>query len=436
MAYNIAEEEFMKGLDVISMMKIRASWGKTGNQAISPFQTLPTVASGNDYPYLGTGSRQTGYMMGSPGNDNLKWETTAQTNIGLDLGFFNQRLTITADLYKKTTTDLLMSAQLPAFTGFTSIISNVGSIENKGLELQIAATPVATRDIRWTSDANISFNRSKVLKMSTDRFNINTNTGGGYNIYGSGFALKQLRIGEPVEQMYGWVCLGTWSTAEAAEAAKYGRAPGEQKFLDVYLRDNPGAEVRNNITRAVDGDEIIGNAAPKFFYGWNNNISYKEFMLSFLIQGSYGNDIFNATRIRAARSNNGTFGELRNRWTVDNQNTDVPGFIPAFERSQLDLGRDRMNPSDNRWSRWVEDGSYIRLKNIILNYALPKSLIGSWPVERLSFYIAATNLVTITKYSGFDPEVSSFNVRAGALGIDLSNYPTARTYSVGLNITF
>jgi len=443
-AWNIAEEDFLKSVELISLLKIRATWGQTGNQATSPFQTLATVSSQSDwmYPYLGTGSRQVGYRMGRPANPGLKWETTAQTNLGIDLGFFQQRLTLSVDLYKKTTTDLLLDKQMPTFTGFTSALYNVGSVENKGIEITAIATPVITRDFRWTTDFNISMNRDKVLKLADDLpMLIATNTGGGYNFSGAGFNLKQLRVGEPLEQMYGWVCLGTWGAHEEAEALSYNLLPGDAKFLDVLRRDHPEEAIRNNLTQAVDGEQVIGNANPKFYFGWNNQISYKIFNLQFLIQGSYGNDIFNGTRIRLEDSSlGGTSGNLRNRWTINNQNTYVPAYTSDYYRAVekgVRASTSKMRPSDNRSSRWIEDGSYIRLKYITLSVNVPQSAINSWPIDKLLFYVSATNLMTITNYSGYDPEVSSFNARGtGGLGIDMSNYPTARVYTLGINLTF
>ena len=193
------------------------------------------------------------------------------------------------------------------------------------------------------------------------------------------------------------------------------------------------------ITRAADGNEVIGNATPKFFYGWHNNLTYKSFDLTFLIQGSYGNDIFNAVRIKTENPSNGLSTNLNNRWTSENQNTDVPVFLSSRERNALNLGANQTSGIgvDQRSSRWVEDGSYVRLKNITLTYNLPVSILSKIHVSRLAAYVTGMNLITITKYTGYDPEVSSFNAGgAGGLGIDLSNYPTAKTVLFGLNLTF
>jgi outer membrane receptor protein involved in Fe transport len=208
-----------------------------------------------------------GFALGRAANPNLKWETTEQTNVGLDLGLFNERLFATVDIYKKLTTDLLLNKQVEAYTGFTTILSNVGSIQNKGLEISVGGKPL-TGKLRWNTSFNISFNRSKVLALLDDTpLAIRTGTGGGYQIWGSGFSLKYLQVGQSVDQMRGYVNLGTWNEADKDAAKAMGQAPGEAKWKDV---NGDG-----KITRAGDGQEVIGNASPKFIYGWNNSISYK-----------------------------------------------------------------------------------------------------------------------------------------------------------------
>lgn len=435
LAWKASNENFIKNLNIFSNLKLRASWGITGNQGITPYQSLPSVISGANYPYNGTGIADIGFSLGTAGNPNLKWETTTQTDLGIDIGFFNERLNATVDVYNKETNDLLLEREVASYTGFSSILSNVGAISNKGLEITIGATPIAKKDFKWTTGANISFNKSKVLALAdgVSKLNINTNTGGGYNLNRNGSNLKQLRVGESVEQMYGYTYLGTWSEAERAQALAFGQLPGDAKWLDV---NGDG-----KINLAGDGNTIIGDANPKFIYGFNNSFVYKNFDLSFLIQGSQGNDIFNAVRIKTENPINGTSSNLNNRWTIDNQNTDVPAFTTTRIRNAQLVGHPNKVTlgNDNRFSRWVEDGSFVRLKNITLTYNLPASILNKIHVGRLSVYVTGANLITNTKYTGYDPEVSSFNrgnrVRAGGLGIDLSNYPTAKTFIFGLNLT-
>ncbi len=438
LAWKASEESFIKNLAVFSNLKLRGSWGKTGNQGIQPYQSLASVASGFNYPLDGTGTANIGFQLGTAANPNLKWETTAQTNLGIDLGFLDERITATVDVYKKKTTDLLMNQTLPNYTGFTSVLQNVGSIENKGLEISVNAKPIVGHDFTWTTGANISFNRDKILALANNNaaLPIITNTGGGYNIFKSGaWALKQLRVGHPVDDFYGYINQGTWNTSEAATALTFGQLPGDAKWKDVN-KDG-------TINIAGDGNQVIGNAAPKFIYGWNNTFTYKNFDLTFLIQGSYGNDIFNAVRIKTEGPAVGTSANLLNRWTSTNQNTPVPAFTSSQDRNSELSGHPskiKMNSADSRSSRWVEDGSYIRLKNITLTYNIPSSVLHVAHIAKLAVFATAVNPFTITGYTGYDPEVSSFNrgsrVRAGGLGIDLSNYPSAKTVLCGLNLTF
>ncbi|MCB0647103.1 MAG: TonB-dependent receptor [Saprospiraceae bacterium] len=435
-AWRLIEEEFIKDLNVFSNLKIRGSWGVTGNQAIQPYQSIGILGSGFNYSYLGDDGYNIGYAFSRPSNPNLRWESTAQTNVGLDLGFMKDRLTVSLDLYKKVTSDLLLNTRLENYTGFTSQLANVGSIENQGLEIAVGATPFVKKNFAWSTNLIFSTNQSKVLELAdgADYLDVRTNTGGGYNIWRGGLlSLKQLRIGEPIDQMIGYKVLGTWGLDEATEAKKYGQAPGDIKFLDV---NNDG-----QIRRADDGQEVIGNANPDFIFGWTNSLSYKGFDLNFLLQGVYGNQVFNATRIRTESAAYGTSANLNNVWTPDNQNTNVAGiYYTSQQRLEMDLGpsrtADATSGADNRWSNYVEDGSYLRLRNITLAYNLPTTLLSKVKIPKMSLNITAGNLFTLTKYSGYDPEVSSFNVRSeGGNGIDFSNYPSSRSIMFGLNIT-
>jgi TonB-linked SusC/RagA family outer membrane protein len=434
LAWRASEENFIKNLNVFSDLKFRGSWGQTGNQAIAVYGSLAKIGSGLNYPYNGFSTTDIGYGITSAPNVNLKWETTTQTDLGVDMSFFKGRLTATVDVYKKKTTDLLLNRPVPFYTGAPSaqLLDNVGSVENKGIEITIGADPV-TGSFRWNTSVNFTLNRSKVLKLVNSLpMGLRTNTGGGYQIYNAtSNSLMYLREGEPMGQMRGYIVDGTWAESEREEALSYGQLPGDQKYRDM---DKDG-----RITEAGDVT-LIGNSLPDFVFGWNNSISYKNFTLSFLIQGCKGNDIFNATRIQIEAPSKGTSTALNDRWTIDNQDTDVPAFTDQLTRRDALLGipsKVSLGRSPNRLSRYVEDGSYARLKNVTLGFDLPKSLIGKIGMTNLRTYIMAANLLTLTKYSGYDPEVSSFNVSTDAVrGIDLSNYPTVKTITIGINVTF
>lgn len=423
LAWKMSEEYFIKNLNFFTELKLRGSLGLIGNQAISPYQTIPAMISGQNYPYNGNDATDLGFVIGNPPNPNLKWESTTQSNIGLDVGIFKGRLNITVDLYKKKTKDLLLKRTLPGYTGFSSIMDNVGSVENKGLEISISGDPL-TGVVRWNTGFNISFNRNKVLSLGEDtRLEFKT-TYGGYSIK-NGF--MQLRVGEPFGQMYGYGYEGTWKTSEAAQAAVFGQLPGDPKYTD-FKQDG-----------SINSLDImkIGNAIPKFIFGWSNRVSFREFELLVLIQGSEGNDIFNEGRIRLESPFEGTSIRLLDRWTPDNENTDVPAFIDAVTRQNASLTNNVSLGSDGgRLQRYVEDGSYIRLKNITLGYSLPSDLIKKIGISKLRAYVSGTNLITFTKYTGYDPEVSAYNSNDAMIGVDLSNYPTARTITFGIDVTF
>ena len=431
--WKISEEDFIKNnLSWVSNLKIRGSYGQTGNQAVGAFASLANLGAGTDYPYYGRSSRDIGYRITSPANPGLKWETTEQLDLGIDIGLYNQRVTVSFDVYQKETRDLLLAKDLPRITGFNSATYNVGAIANKGIELTIEATPVISSDWQWTTGLNVSMNRSEILSLSTDLpLRVATNPGGGYQFYGSNWALKQLKVGESVDAMYGYRNLGMWTEAESAEAAKYGAMWGETKWYD--------ADGDYKINIGGDGNEVIGDANPKFYYGWNNTINYKNFGLTFLIQGSYGNDIFNAVRVRNERGGaSGLDRRAADYWSP----TNTKSFNPMMRSSRELSAFEKLHPStvsqgaDSRQSRWIEDGTYIRLKNITLSYRLPVSVTKALRIEGLSVYVSGTNLLTITDYTGYDPEVSSFNRVTGGSGIDLSNYPTAKTVTFGVNLNF
>lgn len=227
--------------------------------------------------------------------------------------------------------------------------------------------------------------------------------------------------------MRGWRYLGVWKESEATEAAKYGQLPGDPHFDDV---NNDGKINKLDTT-------LIGNSMPKFIFGWNNQFTYKNFDLFIQIQGKQGNDIFNVARI-ALEATDGTSARLLNRWTPQNQNSDIPGIIDARTREEAHLVNQISFPAStgNTNSRWIEDGSYVRLKNITLAYNFSKSLLKRILINNLKLYVSATNLVTITKYKGFDPEVSSFNGNDAQIGSDYNNYPQSKIFNVGINLSF
>lgn len=390
--WRISAEPFMKQFTMIDDLKIRGGWGKNGNQEgipnyaryglINYYRNTPTN------PASGPSAVQVTY-----GNPDLRWETTAQTNIGFDLSMFDYRVTLNADAYIKRTEDVLLNVQLSSSLPITSIQTNAGIIENKGIEFNLNTINV-DRKWKWSSDFNMSFNKNEVISLQyTDIYYFG-------RIYSNNQDVSILKKGLPLGSFFGYIADGVDPQT------------GNLKYKDF-----------NNNGIFDTGDRtIIGNAQPDFIFGFTNNISYKRFDLNIFIQGSYGNDIYNATRIDLEGmfdSKNQSIDVLR-RWKKPGDITDIPrsGSINNVRNS----------------SRFIEDGSYIRLKSLSLSYTLLDRNPKFKSINKLSVYATGRNLITLTKYSGFDPEVNAFGNSATELGIDYGTYPQSRSIIIGLNV--
>jgi TonB-linked SusC/RagA family outer membrane protein len=398
--WRISAEPFLKDVKAISDLKVRAGWGQNGNQeGLDPY-----AAYG-----LNTYTRQTATNpLSGPvinpskiaPNPDLKWETTTQTNVGIDLSLFDSRLSFTADAYIKKTSDLLLNVTLPPPTGYDYITRNSGSLENKGLEFVVSSVNVDKKDLRWSTDFNIAFNRNRITDLQLSQVYYYAGVENRDNII---ILQKGLALGT----FYGYVSEGV------------DLQTGNIKYKDVNGDGNVTPQDRT----------VIGSAQPKFTYGLNNNIDYKSWSLSFLLQGSQGNKVFNASRMETEgmydSKNQST--EVLHRWTTPGQVTDIP------KASNGDVTNSRTS------SRFVENGSFLRMKSTTLSYKLPESAISKLHLNKLMVYATAQNLFTITKYKGFDPEVNAFSTNANngvTLGIDYGTYPVARTFIVGLNLQF
>ncbi|WP_078063268.1 SusC/RagA family TonB-linked outer membrane protein [Solirubrum puertoriconensis] len=414
--WRVSEEGFLKGITALSDLKIRASYGQTGNQEIANFASRGLIGTGANFQQVG------GLALSQLANPNLKWERTNQTNIGLDLGLFNNRVVLAVDAYQRDTRDLLQNRLLPGNTGFTSYQANVGSIENKGLE--VALTTVNLRgesegSFEWTTNFNIAFNRNKVTKLLDG------------TPFASGFA-NWVAEGQPLGAFRGYRVEKIFQSQEeineldAAAKALYGTTATYQATLtrpgDIKFRDLNGD---GRITG--DDQEIIGSAQPDFYGGLTNTIRFKGFDFTAFIQYSVGNEIYN-NNISFAQGMNGVFGQdkaVLNRWTPTNTNTDIPRAVYG-------------DPNNNRRvsDRFIEDGSYARLKQVTLGYTLPKSVIGRVKLNSARVYVQAQNLITLTNYSGLDPEVNTFSGSNTSLGTDFLVYPQARTITGGISLGF
>lgn len=395
--WRISAEPFMQGLDFIYDMKLRVGWGKNGNQEGIPnyarYGLVSYYRRASTNPLSGPAAVQVTY-----GNPDLKWETTAQSNVGIDLSMWNGRVTFIADAYIKKTDDVLLNVQLSNSLPISTIQTNAGKIENKGLEFALSTVNLV-RAFRWNTEFNISFNKNKVTDLQyTDVYYFG-------RVYSNNQDVAIVREGLPLGSFFGYVSEGVDPET------------GDLKYKDVN---------ENGIFDPGDRT-VIGNAQPKFTFGFTNALSWKRFDLNIFFQGSYGNDIYNATRIDLEGmfdSKNQSTAVLR-RWTPDNRNTDIPR---AVGNGNVDNVRNS--------TRFVEDGSYVRLKAVTLTYNINPAGLKRLGIEKLSVYSTGQNLLTFTNYSGFDPEVNAFGRSATELGIDYGTYPQARTLIVGLNVDF
>ena len=412
LAWRLSEENFMQDIDWLSNLKLRASIGQTGNQSISPYQTFARL--GTSGPIFGDG-KDIGFGLSSMANDDLKWETTTQTDIGVDFGFFSNRLNIGFDYYWKQTRDLLYNATLPPSSGYSSMLRNLGRIDNKGFEISINTINMKGK-VNWTTNLNITSNRSIVKDLGSDVYGnkiqrIDAPIGGG-NWF-------PLFVGKAPFQLYGYEIEGIYQTDE--EARLNGEAT--KKAGDYRYKDTDG---KAGITT---GDKtIIANTQPKFTFGLTNIINWNNFELSFLLIGSVGGDIVN--EFNKSITNIGGTWNIRkdvweNHWTPENPNAKYARASVAT-KDYLAFG----DPS----SVWVENGSYLRFKDIKLAYTLPSQWFAGSRKPNISVYLSGQNLITITSYSHYDPEASWTS--SAVNGWDRGVYPSAKSFTLGLQVKF
>ena len=415
LAWKVSEESFFN-IEAINNLKLRASIGVSGNQNIAVGATQATLGS-DAYVINGTVSK--GYRQNNIANPILGWENTTQYNIGADFGFLKNRIQLTVEAYNKRTEDLLINLPIPASTGFTTFVSNAGSVENKGLELDLSAV-ILKSELKWTFSGNISFNRNKMLDLGPlgDEGSIF-----GSNFLSAGSLLNQpihiAKVGQQVGSFYGYRINGIYQNAQEVAAGPEATTakPGDFKFVDI---NGDGA-----ITS--DDREIIGNPNPNYIFGITNSFSYKQFNFSFFFQGSIGNDIINLNRYKLDALSGSTYNvsqeAYNGRWTGE-------GTSNYYPRAKSGGGY-----FSTRFSDFIiEDGSYVRLKNVNINYTLPIKNV-KW-IKKASLFVTATNLLTFTDYTGYDPEVNANFENAMTPGVDNGTYPQTKTYSIGLNIKF
>jgi TonB-dependent starch-binding outer membrane protein SusC len=408
LAWRISAEPFMENVDAIYNMKLRTSLGLSGNDAIPNNLYIPTMNS-TTY-YFNNATPATGYTQGVIGNDDLRWETTRQLDVGLDLALLRGRISLVTDYYQKLTYDMLYYAEVPYTSGFNTAMINVGTMSNNGFEFTLNTVNIEG-PFSWTSDFSISFNKSKVVSLnnndatyvSDDQYKLKI---GYWSI---------IAEGEELGSFYGRVSDGIWQSDEAENAAIYGAKPGDFKYEDLNNDNKIDSEDRT----------IIGHAQPDYFWSFNNTLSFKGLELSIYIHGVQGNDILNSNRFELESGNglsNASIAML-NRWTEDN---------PSNQYPRANRNADYLHMSD----RYLEDGSYTRLQLVSLAYNLPGKCVSRTGLGGIRIYVSGKNLLTLTDYSGFDPEVGRFGTSNIRQGYDLGGYPSARTYLIGLSLDF
>ena len=412
LAWNAHNEQFIKNLGVFSTLKVRASYGLTGNQAISSYATLSSYnTSGQQYAFS-NGTYTSGMNIGNPGNPDLKWETTAQTDLGLELGFFNGRLTAEIDYYRKDTRDLLMNKQIADYQGGGTITSNIGAIRNSGIEFMVAGDIIAKKNFTWNSSLNYSYLKNQVVDLGEEEYVTSYADFSGSQENIPEFIYK---VGEPLGSIYGLKYLGPWQKSEADEAAKYGMKPGDAKYEDL----------NGDYQYSGDDAQIIGHGMPTHTLGWNNTITWNKFTINAFFQGVFGVDKMNYTRMMYLKATN----DYRAPTSAEALDRYIPGvqedaYIPAYS-------------STSKWfaqsSMFLEDASFIRLKNLSVAYAFKVKRVGDFSVS-----LNATNLFTITSYKGIDPEASNLGGGSSDIrqSVDYAAYPNSRTFTLGVNVTF
>jgi TonB-dependent starch-binding outer membrane protein SusC len=422
-AWRASAEPWLRGLRAIDELKVRVSRGVAGNPSIRPYQSLARL---NDQGYSFGGTPYAGYYPVAVGNPSLTWETTRETNVGIDLAFLN-RVSITADSYRKRTKDLLLQINLPMETGFQSALANRGVVENHGFEFALDARmlePQSTGGVAWHASLNVARNRNKVLDLGGPQRIFADLLTTDYNLPGT-----MIEVGKPIGVFYGFKSVGVIRDSAQAAAVTWKNfnnqpfRPGDMLVLDI---SGPGGVPDGVIT--LDDRTDIGDPTPEFTVGLSNTVRWKSLELSGLIQGSFGGMVLNINRIRTESSPRVNLSEdrWRNRWTPEHPDA----RYPRIGENPNQVG------TNNFTSNLLEDGSYVRLRTLTLTYTLPRAFQERARLSGGQVYVTATNLFTLTRYSGFDPDVSAQSVGNTNRGIDIGAYPLARSVTVGVSFTY
>ncbi len=413
-AWRMSEESFIKNLNIFDVLKLRISWGNTGNQAIGAYSTLGLLAE-SKYGWGGT-SDYPGYGVSGPATPNLTWEKTTQYDLGLDMAFANNRILANIDVYQKNTTGLLLKKPIPYYDGGGTTWVNLGEVKNRGLEFSLTGIPIQSKNLVWESTFNVSYSKNEVVSLGDE-----TRLHPGTKLDQASLNTAVLQVGKPLGSIYGYIWEGLWRTDEADEAAKWGQKPGDNKFKEKNV----------NYKLESDDADIIGQAFPDVILGWSNTIKWKNLDFNLFFQGSLGADRLNLSRYltnegisdsRFITSKEGYY----NRWTPENQNTKIPNPFSSTINSRFET------------AQYLEKADYLRLKNVSIAYTIPRAKTKFADI-RIS--LSAQNLFTITSYTGYDPEGTMDITSNGGnsdinAGVDGGSYPLPRTFTLGLGFSF
>ena len=407
LAWRLVEEPWIQDLGIFDNLKLRGSYGVAGSQAIGSYRTLALLDTRSMFF---NGVEQPGVRNGRPASPELKWETTEQLDIGLESAFFGGRLAVELDYYRKTTNDLLLNVDIPRQTGFSTKLQNLGSVQNNGLELLINTVNIKNRDFSWETTLTLAGNRSEVLDIGDAEY---INVASPTNQGGPG---GRLIVGQTVPVFVGVEYLGVWDSQEEIDASGIkNQLVGGPHFGDT---DGDGVISENDFIP-------IGDPEPDFYGGIMNTFTYKNFTMDIYFNGSYGNDLFNSLTQQAFffREGSNSYASLVNHWTPENMDSEHP--LPGTSQSLANIKNN---------TQLIEDGSYLRLKNVRLSYRFPAQRWNG--IRALNVYFAGSNLLLFSKNKLFDPEVSRYGTSSTAIGFSQGEYPYARTMTLGLNAEF
>lgn len=450
-AWRISEESFIKNLNVFSDLKLRVGYGQAGNNRIASYGSIPMLGS---VGYPDGDSTAPGYASTQIPNSQLRWESNNTFNVGLDIGLFGQRLNISPEFYINRSSYLLLDSKIASSSGFTEMLRNIGKTENKGIDVTITSVNIDKKDFRWTTSFNISHNKNTIKALAGEDFFLEEAK------FGYDMKNYKIEVGKPLGQIYGFKTEGLYQVddfdydpVKKAYTLKDGIAyygdkskvqPGHWKFANLSVDlDDEGKPLKDQVINE-DDKAIIGNTMPKFYGGLNNTFTYKNFDLSIFLTFNYGNDIFNATKLtntKGGKTNKNALDDINssNRWMTINASGELvtdPTELATLNKGKTVAAITDLEDGDKYIHSWaVEDGSYIRLSNVTLGYTFPKKLLRKAMIHNLRLYATGNNLALWTKYSGFDPEVST---KGNGLtpGLDFGAYPRSRSFVFGVNLTF